>query len=553
MRNEGTDQTPVRTIHARVDDNAIERVTRFFNARLGSILGELFQNARRAGATEIDVRTTMTGIEVSDNGHGIAEPSVVLAFGRSEWDGLDQEDPAGMGCYSLARHTATITSRTADQPKAWRATLKPCHYRGEKSATVLMVEEETAVGTRVAVQSDEPHPDELAQTAARFLPVPVRINGKPARQIPFLEQWDIAGVDHHNDVSFAVRTGMHRGTPCLRVNFHGHIVDDNTRVPNVVAIAKDWYAEVDVHACPGLELVLPARREVVQNPFLKTLLDRMRTAIYREMAAQSPPIAVPYWTWEEAQEAGIPLPVSPARLSYWRAAPADWTGTWTEPEPQAIGPVPADAIIVSAELGHGAQAMLQHAVGETGIADRLVGEDKRYKGFPWYDELPRLTSIAVEIQENGTVTSLDSGPNESRQVDAIWLVATVEQPDQKESSWRIGTDAAIGSMEPTNVDTAGIVLQRGFQSDIVDIEDMVERGLFEPNEDYDESTTTQNSEFRKDLQIEMAKALGGAEAATEKALRQALNSTTIQIPSGRQAKLTISESGRVKIAFEAAA
>ena len=111
MMNEGTKQTRGRTIHARVDDNAIERVTRFFNARLGSILGELFQNARRAGATEIDVRTTMTGIEVSDNGHGMNE-------GTKQTRGRTM--PTRRWCSRSAE--ASGTAGTKKTPPEWGAT-----------------------------------------------------------------------------------------------------------------------------------------------------------------------------------------------------------------------------------------------------------------------------------------------------------------------------------------------------------------------------------------------------------------------------------------------
>ena len=44
------------TIRASVHEDAIGRVTRFFNATTLETLNELFQNARRAGATRVDVR-----------------------------------------------------------------------------------------------------------------------------------------------------------------------------------------------------------------------------------------------------------------------------------------------------------------------------------------------------------------------------------------------------------------------------------------------------------------------------------------------------------------
>lgn len=43
------------TFHASVADDAISKVSRLFNAKLDDILAELFQNFRRAGASNITV------------------------------------------------------------------------------------------------------------------------------------------------------------------------------------------------------------------------------------------------------------------------------------------------------------------------------------------------------------------------------------------------------------------------------------------------------------------------------------------------------------------
>ena len=79
--------TQPRRIRASIDDRALKRVTSFFNGTALDIMTELLQNARRAGATRIDVETTRQGFTVADNGRGIADPAVLLRFGGSEWDG----------------------------------------------------------------------------------------------------------------------------------------------------------------------------------------------------------------------------------------------------------------------------------------------------------------------------------------------------------------------------------------------------------------------------------------------------------------------------------
>ena len=103
-----TEYAPIR---ARVSEDTLNKVSRFFNATLSDILYELLQNARRAKATEIRIDTDFSGtdwryptISITDNGRGIKDPQVLLSLGESDWSShLEQsEDPAGMGIFSLS-------------------------------------------------------------------------------------------------------------------------------------------------------------------------------------------------------------------------------------------------------------------------------------------------------------------------------------------------------------------------------------------------------------------------------------------------------------------
>src|SRR3546814_10623123 len=70
---------------------------------LGDILSELIQNARRGGASAVDLKVIEADeaafLAIVDDGAGIEDPSVILALGRSGWgdDIARREDPAGMG------------------------------------------------------------------------------------------------------------------------------------------------------------------------------------------------------------------------------------------------------------------------------------------------------------------------------------------------------------------------------------------------------------------------------------------------------------------------
>jgi anti-sigma regulatory factor (Ser/Thr protein kinase) len=106
-------------LRAQVSPQAIAKVTRIFNGTLDDIFNELFQNARRAGATRVIV-TAEHGpdaylITVCDDGAGIADPADLVSLGQSDWSDecRAREDPAGMGFFSLAGLDTIVSSSSA--------------------------------------------------------------------------------------------------------------------------------------------------------------------------------------------------------------------------------------------------------------------------------------------------------------------------------------------------------------------------------------------------------------------------------------------------------
>ena len=63
------------TIRATVSPETISKVTRLFNGTIGDILNELLQNARRAGASGVDVDAMPVEnglrVTIADDGCGI--------------------------------------------------------------------------------------------------------------------------------------------------------------------------------------------------------------------------------------------------------------------------------------------------------------------------------------------------------------------------------------------------------------------------------------------------------------------------------------------------
>ena len=151
---------PETKLRASINGLAMKKVTRFFNATTEAIVGEMLQNARRAGATKVRIRTKPKAITIDDDGVGIAEPGQLLEFGSSGWS--DQrtraEDPAGMGFFSLARRNAEVESWPRDGAGGWRICLEPKHFTGEAEGSVTGATAANGPrpsGTRVTFEHNE--------------------------------------------------------------------------------------------------------------------------------------------------------------------------------------------------------------------------------------------------------------------------------------------------------------------------------------------------------------------------------------------------------------
>jgi hypothetical protein len=259
------------TIRTSVSQAAITKVTRLFNGSVADVLNELLQNARRADATRIDIETLdLAGhptLIVRDTGKGIDDPAALLALGYSGWDGeiARREDPAGMGMFSLAGNRVEVRSFSRTVGRGWRVVI-PAH--GWDSSEPLSLEWfDIAQGTEILIDLPEAWEPRLeahvAQCAAHY-PLPVHFNGVEMRRTDFL-----AGAERI-ELYNGVRIGIFRDRdrPLVvppRFNFHGLTVKHTLPVVNEVDQPWRWVARIDIVDAPALQLVLPARKEMVQN------------------------------------------------------------------------------------------------------------------------------------------------------------------------------------------------------------------------------------------------------------------------------------------------
>ena len=423
-----------RTIRARIHESAVRRVTRTYAATLAEIFTELLQNARRAGATGVGISVeraaagenvpdgeTQFAVAVADDGGGIADPAVLLSFGENGWsdDLVRREDAAGFGFASLARRGCAVSSRPrppdGETLPGWRVALSPEHFLAEVDAEVRTDEEAPFPhGTAISFVASEALAAvrNAAENAARHYPLPVvfhdRTGGEPGTLEELPRRAFLDGAVHAEPwrgLALGVFRDRRHGYNDPDLNFFGLTLP--VRLPAIETVhGGAWTVRADVMDCPDLELVLPARKEAVENGFLMEMREAARLAVYRAMAADPDPRPA-FEDWRRARAAGIDIAPPPAMLRPWRPSVAD-ADDWREsPRPAAVG---ADTLVMECDPEPPEAQALWRAAERAGMASRLFEADRRLEGYPWYDAVERVVRIHTEATVERRPYPLDKYP-----------------------------------------------------------------------------------------------------------------------------------------------
>lgn len=167
-------------IQVRINEEGTLRNQRYAFTDRFTLISELLQNARRSGATKIEIRYDATSkvLHVTDDGCGIDDFQKLLSFNESGWDTSTcaEERPFGVGfskcLYAASRCVVASGSQSVDFDTSAALAKAPID--------VMQIAEADAItGTWV-----ELHGVDLPDLAARIetlclgFPVPVLFNGK---------------------------------------------------------------------------------------------------------------------------------------------------------------------------------------------------------------------------------------------------------------------------------------------------------------------------------------------------------------------------------------
>jgi len=395
-------------LRASISSNILSKADRLFSNDDASVFVELLQNARRAGATLVEVLVEPVGesltesrITFHDNGRGIDDFQKLLTLGDSDWnpDITAAEDPAGMGFFSLCHSTVEVRSGRK------RAVFTQEVFLGDADAAVEATEEEIA-GTSITF-TRAGSPQALEQTLSRvseFGPTEVAINGKTLARADFLE-----GA-LHREVIDGIEVGL---GICFQHgyswrdenwNFHG------ARLKHEVAsihglLIRDPHGHLqqeilktrfNVLEVGRVKLQLPDRRAIIQEDPLREFGRKVHAAAYRFIATQERHV-LSFKSWQDARSLGVALPEASPLLRTWHAATRD---DGIDPffgvvEQQLL----ADAdgvLLVEVDLPN--QHTFEAALASEPLSGkRLYQKQADFAGYSWYDSLPVVADTCVTV------------------------------------------------------------------------------------------------------------------------------------------------------------
>ena len=166
-------------IQLRINEEGLLRNQRYAFSDRYTLVSELLQNARRAGATNIEIHYDASAqlLTVQDDGCGLDDFQKLLSFHESGWNAATsvEERPFGVGfskcLYAATRCIVASKGRRVDFDTASALARAPVKVEGT---------DEVLAGTRVELHGvDLPDLGHRIETLCQGFPVPVRFNDDP--------------------------------------------------------------------------------------------------------------------------------------------------------------------------------------------------------------------------------------------------------------------------------------------------------------------------------------------------------------------------------------
>ncbi|WP_338811496.1 hypothetical protein V2V90_24545 (plasmid) [Agrobacterium leguminum] len=484
------------SFHAEVAAKAIEKVGRLFNATIDDILGELLQNARRAGATkvvidQIDDPRFGKAVRIADNGAGLEDPRSLFSLGHSGWsEALScSEDAAGMGFFALAHRGTTIIAQRKGASDSWLIQAGADAFHGKQPVNVRPGPHDHKGVTVIVPETASENIAGAVQRAARFYPVAVEFNGEIMPSSDFLAEAE------HIEEWRGIRIGVFNRNPGRynfdNANFHG--VTLGMPLPELrQSWHRSFFAQVDVVDCAHLKLVLPARKEVVRNEMFDALLEEI-DRIYFRLIAASGPHSLSFKDYQRGRTLGVDLDEAASALR-------SFSPIFAESDRNEL--LPANPVGPNAHIYEGGGPLEEQNVARAfaawGDAPPIFEPNHAFAGYLWYDRLSRIALKGYKMvigdagKEIGPVGSFEAEGRPNR------LEIVLEVIDGLAVDIHLETDLIVAGPEYGSLHEADILVTR--QSTITPeaLRMFLIDALFCPCDDLDSASYDQQLEWFSD-------------------------------------------------------
>lgn len=319
-----------KPIKATVGKDFLSKVDRIFDGSANSIFNELVQNARRAGATRLEVKFTKLqeedGVEVefTDNGSGIESPEVLLSLSDNGWsaDLTTREDAAGMGFFVLSNFNG-VSVQSGD----WEMDITKEVFLAREEVTPRY-SEEPIIGTRLKWKWPDANVDvmqEALQNAFTFAGIQTGSLRLPNHTAIELLSEDFIDEEFvSRDIpELGCRIGCKHADSMLRlsdwfprakINFKGQVISEvyasGEHSSDVVKASNRVRVEVrvDVYDARILEMVLPDRNRLRRTEAREKLMREIEKQVLLYVAARFYAAhTLPYTLYQRAKKLGIDI------------------------------------------------------------------------------------------------------------------------------------------------------------------------------------------------------------------------------------------------------
>lgn len=298
----------MQTIQAKVNPRLLTKASRLFTGTLEGRIIEILQNARRAGATRVEITNRPDGmVVVQDNGRGIDDFSKLLDMGGSGWEEAmeSSEDPAGVGLFCLAPRQLAVRSR------GQIAIIAGDGWTG--GLVTIEDDSEPVQGTALCFQ-DEPWTSSAVDLNAVFSGLQVTVDRQACPSVSFISEKaaaypelgcriEVRKTDQLDAWHNSSRRGRYYSDNVL-VNFHGQVVTFNYHP----VTEHELHFLVDLTGeATGIRLMLPARTQLVENETFQRLKAAIELEAFRFLQRRKWH-RLTYKEYLRARELGIELP-----------------------------------------------------------------------------------------------------------------------------------------------------------------------------------------------------------------------------------------------------